>query len=280
MARTHDAPQDVPHELPVSRRERRAAQRMERPARRRPRRATPRPAWQSPMVLVTAAALVVGAVLVVVALPKGPDTGDRLQVPHGAYATNEVQGDTMGPATAPVTMLLYSDFQCPACRMFVTEQLHTLVNEFVAPGTLRIEAKDIAILGRGSRDESLELAAGARCAAEQDRYWTFHDLVFWNQGRENRGDHSGAFIARVADAAGLDAAEFNACLERPEARTAIRDQTAAALGAGISSTPTLVINGQPYVGVPHYEQLAMLIRQLAASPAASTAPATPATTAP
>jgi protein-disulfide isomerase len=216
------------------------------------------------MVLVSAGALVAGAVLVFLALPREPSAGDELLVPQHPYPAELVDGDVVGAAEAPVVIELYADFQCPACQLFVTERLARLVSEFVMPRTVRIEAKDIDILGQGTQSESLALAVGARCAAEQDRYWQFHDIVFWNQGRENRGDHDAAFIARVADAAELDRTTFDACIARADIRAAIREQTAAALGAGISSTPTLLVNGQPVVGVPEYEQLAALIRQLAA----------------
>ena len=247
----------------LSRRERRAQQRFERPTRPKIRRRAPRPRWQSPMVLVSAGALVAGAVLVFLALPREPSADAELLVPQHPYPAELVDGDVVGSPEAPVVIELYADFQCPACQLFVTERLARLVSEFVVPGTVRIEAKDIDILGRGSQSESLELAVGARCAAEQDRYWEFHDIVFWNQGRENRGDHDTAFIARVADAAGLDRTAFDACAARADVRAPIRQQTAAALAAGISSTPTLLVNGQPVVGVPAYEQLAALIRQLA-----------------
>ena len=253
-----------PLDAPLTRRERRAAERQQRPARARARRGRERPAWQSPMVLVTAAALVLGAAIIGFALPKAPATDDDLRRPPIAYPAEVIFGQNLGPEDAPVVMQLYADFQCPACRLFVTEQLHRLVAEFVAPGTLRIEARDIAFLGRGSRDESLELAAGARCAAEQGRYWEFHDLVFWNQGRENRGDHSAAFVERIATASALDTAAFHACLDRPEIRTGIGNQTQAAITAGIRSTPTLIVNGRSVVGLPQYDQLAALIRNLAA----------------
>ena len=223
------------------------------------------------MVLATAGAIVLGAAIIGLALPRGSAGDGELQTPHSAYQTNLVDGETLGSPAAPVVIELYSDFQCPACRLFVTEQLHRLVTEFVAPGIVRIEARDIAILGSGSEDESLALAVGARCAAEQDRYWEFHDLVFWNQGRENRGDHSEAFIGRVADAAFLDRAAFDACVVRSDVRSAITDQTQAALAAGIRSTPTLLVNGRPVVGVPQYEELAALIRVLAAAPSATAA---------
>ena len=221
------------------------------------------------MALVSAGALVAGAVLVFLALPREPSGGEELIRPPSQYSAELVDGDVVGSTEAPVVIELYSDFQCPACKAFVTGRMHRLVSEFVVSGTVRIVAKDIDILGRGSPSESLELAAGARCAAEQDRYWQFHDLVFWNQGRENRGDHDAAFIARVADVAEVDRTAFDACFARGDVRPPIRQQTAAAAAAGISSTPTLVVNGQSVVGVPEYEQLAALIRQLAAEATAT-----------
>jgi len=230
------------------------------------------PGWRSPVVLVTAAALVIGAVLIFVALPKPTEADRELLIPPVAYPAALIEADVLGSAVAPVVIELYSDFQCPACKLFVTTELHRLIDEFVTPGTVRIEAMDVAFLGTGQPDESLELAAGAACATEQDRYWQYHDVVFWNQGRENRGDHSPEFIGRAADAAGLDRAKWDACVARNDVRGPITSRTQAAAGKGIRSTPTLMVNGQSVVGVPNYDQLAAMIRSLAgasASPAAT-----------
>ncbi|MEZ0240379.1 MAG: DsbA family protein [Chloroflexota bacterium] len=233
-------------------------------------------------MLVSAAAVLVALVVILFVRPATRETAAELTIPPTSYSPDIVDGEVLGSATAPVVIELFSDFQCPACRAFVTEQLPRLLIDFVRPGVLRIEGKDIDVLGHGELDESLELAVGARCAGEQDRYWPFHDLVFWNQGRENRGDHDAAFIAHIADQAGVDVTSWQACLARADVRQAIRDQTASALAAGINSTPTLRINGQASVGVPDYDRLAALIRQLAeaASPAVSPAPSPTASTAP
>lgn len=255
---------------PLSRRERRAQARLEHPAVPRHRvttRRQPRPKWQSPVVLVSVAAVLIGAAIIAFARPPETTPGAELITPPTAYAAALVDGEAVGAKSAPVVLELYSDFQCPACRQFVTQQLPRLMTEFVTPGTLRIEARDIDILGSGNPSESLELAAGASCAAAQGKYWQFHDYVFWNQGRENKGDHDSAFIARVADATGVDRATWDTCFAAPDARTSIKSQTSSALGLGINSTPTLVVNGQQFTGVPNYDQLSALIRQIAASPA-------------
>lgn len=221
------------------------------------------------MAIVSALALVVGAILVLVAT-RPPAAATELIVPATSYRGALTNGTTLGAANAPVVMQVYADFQCPACKQFVTVQLPRLIDDFVTPGTLRIEARDIDVIGTGTPNESVELAAGAACAAEQNRYWQFHDLVFWNQGRENRGDHNPAFIDQVANQAGVDMTAWRTCNARPDTRTPIATQTTKAAAAGISSTPTLVINGQVMVGVQGYEELAAMIRGLAGSPAPST----------
>ena len=216
--------------------------------------------------------MAIGIAIIALARPGAtPQTGDLI-TPPTSYPAALVSGEMVGAATAPVVIKVYSDFQCPACKLFVTTELQRLVTEFVVPGTLRIEANDIDIVGSGSRNESLELAAGAACAAKQGRYWAFHDLVFWNQLRENHGDYDAAFIARVADAAGVDRAAWDTCFAANDVRQTIVARSTAAAAAGIQSTPTLVINGQSVVGVPDYDQLAALIRALAASPSPSAAP--------
>ncbi|HSL97876.1 MAG TPA: thioredoxin domain-containing protein [Candidatus Deferrimicrobiaceae bacterium] len=259
---------------PPSRRERRAAARLEpRGPRARARRPQDRPVWQSPLAIITVVAVLVGVVVILFGLPRDEPPGE-LVIPAMPYTADLTDGEAVGPADAPVVMEIYSDFQCPACKVFVTNQLAGFVNEFAKPGTLRIEARDIVIIDRGGSEESLRLAVGAACAAEQDRYWQFHDIVFANQGRENRGDHDAAFIARVADAAGVDRAAWDACIAREDVAAAIRSQTSTALSSGIGSTPTLVLNGQRLQsGVQPYADVAAMIQALASpAPAASPSP--------
>ena len=209
-----------PANPPLSRRERRAQQRFERPPRPKARRTAPRPRWQSPMVLVSAGALLVGGVLVFLALPRDPGGGEELFQPPTGYTAELADGDVLGSGEAPVVIELYADFQCPACRLFVTGRWRVLFRSSSCRGpcgSRRWTSTSWVAAARASRSSSLR---APRCAAEQDRYWQFHDLVFWNQGRENRGDHDAVFIGRVADAAELDRTAFDACFGREDIRAA------------------------------------------------------------
>ena len=269
---------------PPTRRERRELERRDRPLRDRTRtsvrRRTARPAWQSPFALVSAAALAIAVVIIVVIQkpsPAGPTS--ELITPPLTYAVDIVDGESLGQADAPVVLEVWADFQCPVCARFDREQLGTLKTERVDTGLLRIQARDIAFLGSGDRDESLELAAGARCAADQNRYWPFHDLVYWNQRGENKGEHDAAFIAAVADRAGVDRTAWDACMAGEAARDALKAATKIALGAGISSTPTIALNGgTPVAGLPDLAALVSQVQSLAGQAGATLLPA--ATTAP
>lgn len=185
-----------------------------------------------------------------------------------SYAVEIVSGESLGSADAPVVLEVYSDFQCPICGRFVRDQFPTLKRQFVDTGVLRIESHDIAFLGTGNPDESVELATGARCAAAQNRYWQFHDLVFWNQGGENRGDHDAAYLAAVANRAGVDRAVWDTCMAEDAVRNSVQADTSKALGVGINATPTLVLNGSaPVAGLPDAASLIARIQELAAAAA-------------
>ncbi len=271
-----------PIQPPPTRRQRRELERLDRPIRDRsrstPRRPSRRPAWQSPFVFVSAAALLVAVAVIALNQKPSPSASPaELITPPLAYAAEIVDGDLLGKAGAPVLMEVYADFQCPVCARWDREQLASLKTQFVDTGVLRIQARDIAFLGTGDPDESLELATGARCAADQNRYWPFHDLVYWNQGRENRGEHSAAFIAAVADRAGVDRTTWDACMSGSEARDAVTADTNVALARGINSTPTIALNGgTPVAGLPDLAALASQLPGLAGAGAsllpASTAP--------
>jgi len=265
---------------PPTRRERRAQARVERPAPQRKKvvRRVPdgsRPTWRSPLVVTSVAAIVIGAVIIFAAsglkIGGGPTT---LTTPETSYADLAVDGATVGSPNAPVLLTIYSDFQCPVCKSFITTELPQLLGDLVQPGLLRIHSIDIDIIDshKSGSTESLNLGAGAFCAAQQGKYWGYHDLVFWNQGGENVGYHDAAFIDRVATAAGLDLVAFHTCLSGNDATQSVRDATTAAGQAGVTGTPTLVVGGQMIPGVPDYSQLHAAILQLAAQATPTAAP--------
>jgi protein-disulfide isomerase len=264
---------------PKTRSERRRLERLEH-ARIGPRsrRVARPPIWRSPIAVVTGAALV-GALILIVVLGqsrRAPTSG--VVVPTTSYPPNLAAGEILGRDDAPVTLDVWSDFQCPFCGSFARTYLPRLVSDFVVGGQLRIVPHDVAFVGRGDPNESVDAAVAASCAADQDRYWQFHDIVFWNQNSENAGAFSEARLQEMADRVGLDRSSWDTCRADPKRAQAVAATTSQALSSGINSTPTLVLNGTATAGLPRtYDDLANAIRALlpgSTAPSGSPVPTT------
>ncbi len=264
---------------PVSRRERRRLERAERPPghiRRTGQAAAVRRAPSVALVSILAVLFGIGAIAAFqLTTPRddGGSVGNLIVPPATIPASVAVDGEAAGDADATILVEVYSDYQCPVCASFAREYLGRLVADFVVPGDVRVVERTIAFLGTGDPDESEQAAIGAACAGEQGRYWTYHDLLLWNQRGENRGAFAPARLAAMADAAGLDRAAWDACVAQPERVTAIRRATAEAAAIGINSTPTIVVDGVAIVGMPRtYDDLARAIRERLALRGGATAP--------
>ena len=161
--------------------------------------------------------------------PDGPTPGDL------------ADGRTLGKADAPVTLEVWSDYQCPACEQFAELVEPVLVRTYVTTGTLRIVDHDAAFQGAtGSRFATTNRskpAAGARCAADQDAYWPFHDWLFANQVGENQGAFRDERLRAIATAAGLDVVAWDACRATGEQQAAVRAETKARRSPRASTPP-------------------------------------------
>ena len=91
-----------------------------------------------------------------------------------------------GNQNAPITIILYVDFQCPYCGKFFKETEQTALATYIKDGKIKLVNRDFAFLG----DESLKAAEAARCAADQGKFWEYHDYLFSHQNGENKGNFS------------------------------------------------------------------------------------------
>jgi protein-disulfide isomerase len=203
--------------------------------------------------------------------PKSVDVAS-LQAPLFQVPSDLADGRTLGKADAPVTLEVWSDYQCPACGQFATLVEPALIRTYVVNGTLRIVDHDAAFQGARAGaiyDESVEAGAGARCAAEQNLYWLFHDWLFANQVGENEGAFRDERLRAIATAAGLDVAAWDTCRTTGEQQAAVRAETKQAVAQGVNATPTLYLNGQAIVGLRSADELGRLIAAAAAAPSGS-----------
>lgn len=91
-----------------------------------------------------------------------------------------------GNANAPVSVIIYVDFQCPYCGKFFKETQQKALDNYAKDGKIRLISRDFAFLG----DESLKAAEAARCAGDQGKFWEYHDYLFTHQNGENKGNFS------------------------------------------------------------------------------------------
>jgi protein-disulfide isomerase len=225
----------------------------------------------SPLIWTTVAVGVIGVLVVAVLLlvqGAAPRTVDlaSLQPPLSVAPAALADGRSLGEADAPVTLEVWSDFQCPACGQLAEMVEPILIREYVTDGTLRIILRDAAFQGKrsgASYDESVEAAAGARCAAEQNLYWPFHNWLFANQVGENEGAFRDERLRAIATVAGLDVVAWDACRATGEQQTAARTETQQAVDQGVNATPTMILNGQVIVGIKSAEELGGLIEAAA-----------------
>lgn len=161
----------------------------------------------------------------------------------------DTNGDRhMGPDRAPITIVEFSDFQCPYCRQGV-KILKTLRQLY--GDRIRIVYRDY--LGP-NHPHALQAAEAARCAGEQGKFWEYHDVLF---DRQSPG--TGWDFRLLAKELGLHPGAFDSCLRSGRFRDQIAKDLQEGLKLGITSTPTFFINGRPIVGAQPLSSFQALI---------------------
>ncbi len=167
-----------------------------------------------------------------------------------------------GDASAPVTIVEFSDFQCPFCGRFARETAPLIEETYIQSGKVQFGYVHFAFLG----PESLWAAQAAECAADQNSFWAYHDLLFQRQAGENRGAFSKENLKVFAEELGLDTTAFSECLDSGKHAEIVAADTSLARSLGISGTPTFWINGQMLVGALPFDAFAGAINNALASP--------------
>lgn len=152
-----------------------------------------------------------------------------------------------GAEDANVTVVEYSDFQCPFCKRG-SDMIPEILEEY--EGKVKIGYKQLPL---PIHNWATEAAIASVCASKQgnDKFWKLHDLFFENQGKLNAENIKGE-IGGFAKQIGLNTDEFNKCIDSPEVAQRVKDEAEEARSIGISSTPTFVVNGMIVPGAnPH-----------------------------
>jgi protein-disulfide isomerase len=160
-------------------------------------------------------------------------------LPAGATA----EGVAVGDPDAPVTIDLYLDFQCPACAQY-EQQAGSTIDELVASGQARVVYHPVAYLNRFSSTQySSRSSAAAGCAADAGVFPEFAELLYANQPPEGGAGLPDEQLVALGTQAGAGP-DFGTCVQDGRYADWTRSVTDAASQAGITATPTVLVNGQ------------------------------------
>lgn len=217
---------------------------------------------------------------VAVQAARAPEATAALAVQPTSAALVAAVGDprALGDADAPLTIEVYSDFECPYCALFASDIVPALYERYVKPGTIQLAYRDFPI---SSGHPSAEIAAAAgRCAAAQGRFWPMHDLLFATHGDRwgGRPQRDAVVMQTFAGELGLDAGAFAGCLDDPQTLQAVRQEYDQGVALRVNATPSFVINGRVVRGLQSLATFERIIAEASADGpmgAIAAAPATP-----
>lgn len=153
---------------------------------------------------------------------------------------------SIGAADAPVTVTEFSDFQCGYCKKFWAETLPKLKESYIEPGKARFVYRQFAIFGKPSQSA----AEASVCAAEQGKFWPYHDKLFSNFGK---GFVTERNLKKLANEINLEPVEFGKCLQSTKVREKVERETMTAAYLGGRGTPMFFVNDKLLIGAQPFE---------------------------
>jgi protein-disulfide isomerase len=188
------------------------------------------------------------------------------------------QGYLMGKPDAPVKILEFADFECPACGGYATITEPDVRKRIIEPGLANVTYLDFPL---NMHRNTMGASNAAACADEQGQFWPMHDRLFAAQDEWNgeATDSPKPFFKRYAGEIGLDVAKWESCYDAKKYQKRINANLADALRRGLNSTPSFVIGNKVYAHSFSYDELKSLVDSLgsangAAAPATTTKPGT------
>lgn len=158
-----------------------------------------------------------------------------------------------GDENAKITIVEFSDFECPFCAQFFRDTYPKIKAEYIDTGKAKLYYRHYPLSFHASAHK---LAVASECANEQGMFWEMHDKIFENQAA---GDFADATITTWAGELGMDSASFSECLASTKYDEKIKADTADGTQAGVDGTPAFFINGERLIGAQPFESFKAVI---------------------
>src|SRR3989344_4940012 len=165
----------------------------------------------------------------------------------------------LGDPNAPVTLIEFSDFQCPFCRKFYKETLPQIKKDYILTGKAKLVYRDFPLVQ--IHPGATPAAEGAECAQDQGKFWEMHDAIF--DEHEKQGSGTVQFtvddVKKWAANIGLDTSKFNQCLDSGKYKQEVEKDLADGSAAGVNGTPATFINGRLVSGAQPFSAFKVII---------------------
>ncbi|MEK6940882.1 MAG: DsbA family protein [Nanoarchaeota archaeon] len=151
-----------------------------------------------------------------------------------------------GDSDAPITIIEFSDYQCPFCGRFYTETLPQIKAQYIDTGKARLVFRDLPLSFHPSAKPAAEAAECARDQGDDEVYFKYHDKLFENVAAWTSNGKP-TFVSYASEL-GLNTEEFTKCIDNGKFSSEVDEDARDASASGASGTPTFFINGQKVVG--------------------------------
>jgi len=205
------------------------------------------------LILVAAAVGVAALVAVVLIVIAGNGSSSPMTTatttaaaPSSSLAGIPQQGNTLGKASAPATLVVYEDPQCPFCRSWNVSTLPSVVSQFVRTGKIKLEYRGVVIIG----PDSVRGLQAIDAAAKQNKLWNFADALYARQGAENSGWITNDVILAAAKAAGANGQAILADMGSASVKATLATWQQQATADQLQGTPTFIIERPPALAQP------------------------------
>jgi protein-disulfide isomerase len=188
--------------------------------------------------VMTVLAFAAGVLLGYVAWGMEPAAAPAQEQQFRRYNIPTENSYALGPADAPITIVEFSDYQCPYCRRWHDQVYEPLLAAY--PGQIKFVYRHLPL--ESIHPDAIPAAEAAMCAGEQDAFWQFHEKLFSSESLGNQ------IYTQYAQDLGLDLKTFESCVNDRKYQQAVATDVNFAVDLGIRSTPTFFVNGLAIVG--------------------------------
>jgi len=157
----------------------------------------------------------------------------------------------LGDPDAPITILEFSDFECPFCARYFKQTQRQIEKEYIDTGKAKIVFKHFPL---GFHAKAQKAAEASECAGEQGKFWEYHDTIFENQQSIGISD-----LKKYAGDLKLDQSKFDSCLDDGKFEQKVKDDFQQGSSYGVSGTPSFFVNGVKLVGAQPFAAFKTII---------------------